>query len=276
MFFAAIWDDLNFSGRIGLLVVLFMAFCAIFASWLAPYGESQIVGDVWEPIGGQFVFGTDQIGRDLLSRLIFGARNTIALALLATTVSFTAGAVLGFVAATMGGGVDQVLSRLVDVCISIPTLIASLIILSALGTATPTLVLVIGFIYTMPVFRIARAVAVDIEVMDYVEAARLRGENMWWIMRKEILPNAMTPLAAEFGLRFCFVFLLISSLSFLGLGLQPPLADWGAMVRGNADGIAWGFYHPLLPAACIATLTIGINLLIDRWVHKASGLRDDQ
>ena len=276
MFFAAIWDDLNFSARIGLLVVLFMAFCAIFAPWLAPYGESQIVGDVWEPIGGQFVFGTDQIGRDLLSRLIFGARNTIALALLATTVSFTAGAVLGFVAATMGGGVDQVLSRLVDVCISIPTLIASLIILSALGTATPTLVLVIGFIYTMPVFRIARAVAVDIEVMDYVEAARLRGENMWWIMRKEILPNAMTPLAAEFGLRFCFVFLLISSLSFLGLGLQPPLADWGAMVRSNADGIAWGFYHPLLPAACIATLTIGINLLIDRWVHKASGLRDDQ
>ncbi|MED5396399.1 MAG: ABC transporter permease [Pseudomonadota bacterium] len=276
MFFAAIWDDLNFSARIGLLVVLFMAFCAIFAPWLAPYGESQIVGDVWEPIGGQFVFGTDQIGRDLLSRLIFGARNTIALALLATTVSFTAGAVLGFVAATMGGGVDQVLSRLVDVCISIPTLIASLIILSALGTATPTLVLVIGFIYTMPVFRIARAVAMDIEVMDYVEAARLRGENMWWIMRKEILPNAMTPLAAEFGLRFCFVFLLISSLSFLGLGLQPPLADWGAMVRGNADGIAWGFYHPLLPAACIATLTIGINLLIDRWVHKASGLRDDQ
>lgn len=276
MIFSALWKDLNFSARIGLSVVLFMAFCAIFAPWLAPYGESQIVGDVWEPIGGKFIFGTDQIGRDLLSRLIYGARNTIALAMLSTMVSFTFGAVLGFIAATTGGVVDQVLSRLVDVCISIPTLIASLIILSALGTATLTLVLVIGFIYTMPVFRIARAVAMDIEVMDYVEAARVRGENMWWIMRKEILPNAMTPLAAEFGLRFCFVFLLISSLSFLGLGLQPPLADWGAMVRGNADGIAWGFFHPLLPAACIAALTIGINLLIDRWVHKASGLRDDQ
>lgn len=276
MIFSALWKDLNFSARIGLIVVLFMAFCAIFAPWLAPYGESQIVGDVWEPIGGEFIFGTDQIGRDILSRLFFGARNTIALALLSTTVSFSMGAVLGFIAATMGGTVDQLLSRLVDVCISVPTLIASLIILSALGTATPTLVLVIGFIYTMPVFRIARAVAMDIEVMDYVEAARVRGENMWWIMRKEILPNALTPLAAEFGLRFCFVFLLISSLSFLGLGLQPPLADWGAMVRGNADGIAWGFFHPLLPAACIAILTIGINLLIDRWVHKASGLRDDQ
>ena len=273
---AAIWHDLNLSARIGLFIVLFMAFCAMFAPWLAPYGQSEIVGDVWEPIGGAFIFGTDQIGRDLLSRLIYGARNTIALALLSTMVSFTGGAVLGFIAATMGGNVDQVLSRVVDVIISIPTLIASLIVLSALGTATPTLIVVIGIIYAMPVFRIARAVAMDIEVMDYVEAARLRGEGLWWLMRREILPNAMTPLAAEFGLRFCFVFLLISSLSFLGLGLQPPLADWGAMVRGNADGIAWGFLHPLLPAACIASLTIGINLLVDRWVHKASGLRDDE
>ena len=273
---AAIWHDLNLSARIGLFIVLFMAFCATFAPWLAPYGQSEIVGDVWEPIGGAFIFGTDQIGRDLLSRLIYGTRNTIALALLSTMVSFTGGAVLGFIAATMGGNVDQVLSRMVDVIISIPTLIASLIVLSALGTATLTLVVVIGIIYAMPVFRIARAVAMDIEVMDYVEAARLRGEGLWWLMRREILPNAMTPLAAEFGLRFCFVFLLISSLSFLGLGLQPPLADWGAMVRGNADGIAWGFLHPLLPAACIAALTIGINLLVDRWVHKASGLRDDE
>ena len=275
----SLWNDLNLSARIGLGIVVFFAFCAIFAPWLAPYGESEIVGDVWEPIGlfgGEYFFGTDQIGRDMLSRLIFGARNTMALAIVSTAVSFTAGAVLGFIAATMGGYVDNVLSRIVDVCISIPTLIASLIVLSALGTATHTLILVIGIIYAMPVFRIARAVAMDIEVMDYVEAARLRGEGLWWIMRREILPNALTPLAAEFGVRFCFVFLLIASLSFLGLGLQPPLAEWGAMVRGNADGIAWGFMHPIIPAACIALLTIGINLLIDRWVHKASGLRDDQ
>ncbi|MFV2031261.1 MAG: ABC transporter permease [Gammaproteobacteria bacterium] len=272
----AIWDDLNLSARIGLGIVLFFAATAIFAPWLAPYGQSEIVGDVWEPFFGQFFFGTDQIGRDMLTRLIYGARNTMGLAIVSTTVSFTAGAVLGFVAATRGGLVDQVLSRIVDVCISIPTLIASLIILSALGTATTTLILVIGVIYALPVFRIARAVAMDIEVMDYVEAARLRGEGLWWLMRKEILPNALTPLAAEFGVRFCFVFLLIASLSFLGLGLQPPLADWGAMVRDNADGIAWGFLHPIIPAASIALLTIGINLLIDRWVHKASGLRDDQ
>lgn len=272
----AFWKDLNLSARIGFCIVTFFAFCAVFAPWLAPYGESEIVGDVWDPIGGEFLLGTDQIGRDLLTRLIFGARNTMALAIVSTLVSFGAGAILGFVAATRGGLTDHVLSRMVDVVISIPTLIASLIVLSAVGTTTTTLILVIGIIYAMPVFRIARAVAMDIEVMDYVEAARLRGEGLWWLMTREILPNALTPLAAEFGLRFCFVFLLIASLSFLGLGLQPPLADWGGMVRGNAGGIAWGFMHPLLPAACIAALTIGINLLIDRWVHKASGLRDDQ
>lgn len=272
----AFWKDLNLSARIGFSIVTFFAFCAVFAPWLAPYGESEIVGDVWDPIGGEFLLGTDQIGRDLLTRLIFGARNTMALAIVSTLVSFGAGAILGFVAATRGGLTDHVLSRMVDVVISIPTLIASLIVLSAVGTTTTTLILVIGIIYAMPVFRIARAVAMDIEVMDYVEAARLRGEGLWWLMTREILPNALTPLAAEFGLRFCFVFLLIASLSFLGLGLQPPLADWGGMVRGNAGGIAWGFMHPLLPAACIAALTIGINLLIDRWVHKASGLRDDQ
>ncbi len=267
--------DLNWSARVGLFIILFFAVCAIFAPWLAPYGESEIVGDVWEPIGGEFLFGTDIIGRDMLSRLIFGARNTIVLALLTTICSFTLGSVMGFVAATKGGMIDQFLSRIVDIVISVPTLICALIVVSAVGTSFFVLATVIGIIYAMPVYRIARAVAMDIEVMDYVEVARLRGEGLWWIMKREILPNAMTPLAAEFGLRFCFVFLLISGLSFLGLGLQPPLADWGAMVRSNSEGIAWGFLHPLIPASCIALLTIGINLLVDSLVHKASGLRDD-
>ncbi|SVA04041.1 uncharacterized protein METZ01_LOCUS56895 [marine metagenome] len=274
-FFRAI-GRLPWSARIGLLILFFFAMCILFAPWIAPYGESQIVGDVWEPIGGTFLFGTDQIGRDLLSRLVYGARNTISLALLTTALSFLFGSLMGFLAATMRGWVDQVLSRFVDIIISIPTLIFALIVLSAVGTAIPVLVTVIGIVYAMPVYRIARAVAMDIEIMEYVEAARLRGEGLWWIMWREILPNALTPLAAEFGLRFCFVFLLISGLSFLGLGLQPPLADWGAMVRGNADGIAWGIYHGLIPAGCIALLTISVNLLVDWLVHKASGLREDQ
>ena len=267
--------EMNWASRLGLLVVSGFGFCAIFAPWLAPYGQSEIVGDVWEPLFGKFFFGTDQIGRDMLSMLIYGARNMIALALLTTGCAFGMGSLLGFLAATMGGWVDQVLSRFVDVVISIPTLIFALIVLSSTGTSILSLVTVIAIIYAMPVYRIARAVAMDIEVMDYVEAARLRGEGLWWIMRKEILPNALTPLAAEFGLRFCFVFLLISGLSFLGLGLQPPLADWGAMVRDNGGGIAWGFMHPLVPATCIALLTIGINLIVDSVVQKASGLRKD-
>ena len=266
---------MNWASRLGLLVVSGFGFCAIFAPWLAPYGQSEIVGDVWEPLFGKFFFGTDQIGRDMLSMLIYGARNMIALALLTTGCAFGLGSLLGFLAATMGGWVDQVLSRFVDVVISIPTLIFALIVLSSTGTSIFALVTVISIIYAMPVYRIARAVAMDIEVMDYVEAARLRGEGLWWIMRKEILPNALTPLATEFGLRFCFVFLLISGLSFLGLGLQPPLADWGAMVRDNGGGIAWGFMHPLVPATCIALLTIGINLIVDSVVQKASGLRED-
>ena len=267
--------EMNWASRLGLLVVSGFGFCAIFAPWLAPYGQSEIVGDVWEPLFGEFFFGTDQIGRDMLTMLIYGARNMIALALLTTACAFGLGSLLGFLAATMGGWVDQVLSRFVDVVISIPTLIFALIVLSSTGTSILALVTVIAIIYAMPVYRIARAVAMDIEVMDYVEAARLRGEGLWWIMRQEILPNALTPLAAEFGLRFCFVFLLISGLSFLGLGLQPPLADWGAMVRDNGGGIAWGFMHPLVPATCIALLTIGINLIVDSAVQKASGLREE-
>jgi peptide/nickel transport system permease protein len=268
--------EMSWASRFGVFVVSLFGLCAIFAPWLAPYGQSQIVGDVWEPLFGKFVFGTDQIGRDMLSMLIYGARNMIGLALLTTACAFGLGSLLGFLAATMRGWVDQALSRFVDVIISIPTLIFALIVLSSTGTSIFALVTVISIIYAMPVYRIARAVAMDIEVMDFVEAARLRGEGLWWIMRKEILPNALTPLAAEFGLRFCFVFLLISGLSFLGLGLQPPLADWGAMVRGNSDGIAWGYMHPLVPATCIALLTIGINLIVDSVVQKASGLRDDQ
>lgn len=267
--------EMSWASRLGLLVVSGFGFCAIFAPWLAPYGQSEIVGDVWEPLFGEFFFGTDQIGRDMLTMLIYGARNMIALALLTTACAFGLGSLMGFLAATMGGWVDQVLSRFVDVVISIPTLIFALIVLSSTGTSIFALVTVIAIIYAMPVYRIARAVAMDIEVMDYVEAARLRGEGLWWIMRREILPNALTPLAAEFGLRFCFVFLLISGLSFLGLGLQPPLADWGAMVRDNGGGIAWGFMHPLVPATCIALLTIGINLIVDSAVQKASGLRED-
>ena len=174
----------------------------------------------------------------------------------------------------VGGWADQILSRLVDMLISIPSLLFALLLLSIFGTSIVTLILVIATLEMTRVFRLSRAVAMDVVVMDFVEAARLRGEGMWWLIRREILPNIMAPLVAEFGLRFCFVFLAISALSFLGLGIQPPTADWGSMVRDNAALITFGDITPLLPAAAIALLTVAINFVVDWMLHRTSGLKD--
>ncbi|MER9959157.1 ABC transporter permease [Mesorhizobium australicum] len=273
----------NWSVRLGLAVVVINVLCALFAPWVAPYGETEIVGDVWEPVmwsatavphDPPAILGTDQLGRDLLSRLMFGARNTIALALVTTALAFGVGVLLGFLAATMKGWVDTLLSTGIDILMAFPTLIFALVVLAVMGTGTTVLIVVIALIGATRVYRISRAVAMDIEVMEYVEAARLRGEGLWWVMKDEILPNALPPLVAEFGLRFCFVFLFISALSFLGLGLQPPTADLGAMVQENAAAISFGILTPLIPAGAIALLTVGVNLVVDSFLHKASGIKD--
>ncbi|MFO7884112.1 MAG: ABC transporter permease [Desulfobacteraceae bacterium] len=262
------------SARVGMGIVLINVLVAIFAPVLAPYGETSIVGDVWTSSSGQFYLGTDHLGRDLFTRLVFGARNTIALAFITTALSFFIGIALGFTAAVKGRWTDQILSRIVDIIMAFPTLIFALMILSVMGSSIPVLIFTIAVLDSTRVYRLSRAVAMDIEVMEFVEAARLRGEGLWWIMRYEILPNALPPLVAEFGLRFCFVFLFIASLSFLGLGLQPPLADWGGMVRENAGAITFGIYTPLVPAAAIAILTVGVNLIVDWALHLSSGLHE--
>ena len=247
---------------------------AIFAPWIAPYSETAVVGNVWEPISAQFYLGTDHIGRDLFTRMVYGARNTIALAFLTTLLSFLLGSCLGFVAAVKKGWIDMGLSRFIDMIMSFPTLIFALMILSVLGSSIPTLIFTIALLDSTRVYRLSRAVAMVIEVMEFVEVARLRGEGLWWIIRHEILPNAMPPLTAEFGLRFCFVFLFIASLSFLGLGIQPPLADWGGMVRENAGAITFGIFTPLIPAGAIAFLTVGVNMIVDWFLHLSSGLHE--
>ena len=257
-----------------MVLVLLNVVAAILAPVIAPYSETEIVGDVWLPVGGEFILGTDQLGRDLYTRLLYGARNTIAIAFVTTMLSFIVGTIGGFLAATLGGWTDLSLSRIVDILMSFPTLIFALMVLSVVGTSVPALILVIAVLDSTRVFRLSRAVAMDIAVMEYVEAARLRGERIWWIMRQEILPNAMPPLVAEFGLRFCFVFLFIASLSFLGLGIQPPSADWGGMVRENGGAITYGIFIPLWPAAAIAVLTVGVNLIVDWFLHVASGLKE--
>jgi peptide/nickel transport system permease protein len=262
------------SARIGMGIVLLNILVAILAPLIAPYGETSVVGDVWESYSSHFYFGTDHIGRDLFTRMVFGARNTIGLAFIITILSFSFGSLMGFIAAVKGGWTDQLLSRIIDILMAFPTLIFALMILSVLGSSITTLIFTIAILDSTRVYRLSRAVAMDIEVMEFVEAARLRGEGLWWIIRQEILPNAMPPLIAEFGLRFCFVFLFIASLSFLGLGLQPPLSDWGGMVRENAGAITFGIYIPLIPAGAIAFLTVGVNLIVDWFLHLSSGLHE--
>ncbi|APG47581.1 ABC transporter permease [Phaeobacter porticola] len=235
---------------------------------LQHFAENTFIGTP-----GDYWLGTDNIGRDLLSRMIYGGRTTIFIATAATILSFTTGSILGFFAAVSGGWVDQVMSRLVDLVMSIPTLIFALVVLSVMPVTVPVLIVVMGLLDSTRVYRLARAVAVDIEVMDYVEAARLRGEKTVWIIFREILPNALSPLVAEMGLRFIFMVLFVSTLSFLGLGVQPPEADWGGIVKENKEGIVYGIPAALLPAIAIATLAISVNLVADWVLNRTTSLK---
>ncbi|PHP28264.1 ABC transporter permease [Limimaricola cinnabarinus] len=279
----------------GILVIILYAIVAIFAGWIAPHGQEAVLGAANIVPGGDpamggdpaFPLGTDRIGRDILSRLIYGAQNTVGLAFATTLLAFFLGGALGLLAAVVGGWLDQLLSRGVDVLMAIPSLIFALLLLTiasvwadgARGLMTLYMVLIIAVIDSTRVFRLARAVGIGIVVMDYVEAAKLRGEGMGHLVFREILPNAMAPLLAEFGLRFCFVFLTIASLSFLGVGIQPPLADWGTMVRDLAQFINFAAFAPmvalapLLPALAIAVLTVGVNFVVDWMLHRSSGLK---
>jgi peptide/nickel transport system permease protein len=262
------------SAQFGILVIILYVLVALFAPLLAPYGETQVVGDGFAPWSGEFLLGTDNLGRDMFSRLVYGARNTLGIAFLTTVLAFLLGGLSGLIAAIKGGWVDQGLSRIVDILMAIPQLIFALLILSVVGTTATSLVLVIALLDATRVFRLSRAVAMNVVVQDFVEAARLRGEGLWWLVTREVLPNAAAPLIAEFGLRFCFVFLFISALSFLGLGIQPPTADWGSMVRDNAVLITFGDISPLLPALAVALITVSVNFVVDWMLHKSSGLKE--
>lgn len=282
----------------GILTILIYAVFAIFAGAIAPYGQEQIIPGVaanvipgGDPaLGGNpdFPLGTDQIGRDILSRLIYGAQNTVGIAFATTVLAFLLGGTLGFLAATLGGWLDQLLSRAVDVLMAIPSLIFALLLMTIAQIWAPQLgipltvfmVLIIAVIDSTRVYRLARAVGQNIVVMDYIEAAKLRGEGLGYLVFREILPNATAPLLAEFGLRFCFVFLTIAALSFLGVGIQPPLADWGTMVRDLSGFVNFAQFAPmaatapLLAAGAIALLTIAVNFVVDWMLHKSSGLKE--
>lgn len=258
----------------GMFVIFVYAIAGIFAPWIAPYGEAEIISSAFAPADENMLLGADQLGRDMFSRLIYGTRNSVGLALTATLAAFIMGATAGLLAATKGGFIDNFLARFADVIMSIPALIFALLMLSIFGPSMPVIIIAVSIIYAPRVFRLTRAVAGDVVVMDYIEAAKLRGEGTGYLIRREILPNSTAPLIAEFGLEFCFVFLLVAGLSFLGLGIQPPTADWGSMVRENATLISFGEITPLIPAAAIALLTVGVNFVVDWMLHRSSGLKE--
>lgn len=258
----------------GMFVIFTYAIAGFFAPVIAPYGEAEVVSSAFAPADENLLLGADQLGRDIFSRIVYGTRNTVGLALVATILAFVMGALAGLFAAVRGGWFDQFMGRVADVIMSVPSLIFALLMLSIFGTSLIVIVIVVAVIYSPRVFRLTRAVAGNIVVMDYIEASTLRGEGNWHLIRKEILPNSTAPLIAEFGLEFCFVFLLIAGLSFLGLGIQPPTADWGSMVRENATLISFGDITPLIPAAAIALLTVAVNFVVDWMLFRSSGLKE--
>ncbi|WP_417723213.1 ABC transporter permease [Salipiger sp.] len=291
-----LFRQMPLTAAFGILVILIYAITAVFAAWLAPYGQAEVFAQVNALPGGNaatggnpdHLLGTDQIGRDLLSRLLYGAQNTVGIAFATTCIAFFLGGTLGFLAATMQGWLDQTLSRIVDVLMAIPSLIFALLLMTIASAwagsekwlLTVYMVLIIAVIDSTRVFRLSRAVGMNIVVMDYIEAAKLRGEGLPHLIFKEILPNAYAPLLAEFGLRFCFVFLTIAALSFLGVGIQPPLADWGTMVRDLAQFINFAAFSPLtaalplMAAGAIALLTVAVNFVVDWMLHRSSGLKE--
>jgi peptide/nickel transport system permease protein len=265
--------NMGFSASISLFIISLMAGAALLAPIIAPYAPNDIVSDIWRAPCSRFLLGTDNVGRDVLSRLIWGARITFIVAGGATLLSFTLGVLFGFAAAMMRGWADQLLSRAVDLLMAIPTLIFALAVLSVLPANLKVLILVIALLDATRVFRVSRAIAADVVVMEFVEAAQVRGESWGWIMWREIMPNAISPLLAELGLRFVFAVIFLSTLSFLGLGIQPPTADWGGMVRDNKDGIVFGVSAALIPGGAIAALAISVNFVVDGVLQSTTSLR---
>ena len=268
---------LSLAGKIGVVVLIFWAIIVAIGPTISPYHEADILdeelfvvpgGDEYpdtdfQPPSKIVLLGTDYLGRDTLSRILYGARTTIGISFISTVLAYLIGVTLGIAAAVGSKVLDTILSRLNDALLSLPSLMMALVMIAALGSSIPLLILLTGIIYAASVFRIARSLGQEVMVSDFVEAARVRGEGLWWIITREILPNIAMPLATDFGLRFVWIILFISALSFLGLGVQPPMSDWGSMVKENLPGLIYGSMAPILPSLAIATLTISVNMIVD-------------
>jgi peptide/nickel transport system permease protein len=259
----------NWVGAVCVLIILGWALVAVFSPWLAPHGVGDVVDtDYFGPMTRELPLGSDYLGRDMLSRILYGARYTVGVSLAAVILACGTGVTLGMAAAVTGGWFDAALSRFLDALNSIPSKLFGLVVVAAVGSTIPVLIVTLAVIYVPGSYRFARALAVNVNAMDFISVARLRGERLPYLIRAEILPNILGPVFADVGLRFVFVVLLLSGLSFLGLGVQPPNADWGALVRENIGGLPFGAPAVMAPSVAIASLTIAINLLIDNLPRK--------
>ncbi|CAN7362013.1 ABC transporter permease [Mesorhizobium sp. LjNodule214] len=256
-------------GVVAALVILAWTLVAILAPYVIPHSIGDIVDDdYFGPMRQGLWLGSDYLGRDMLSRVLMGARYTVGISLAAVSIACFSGVVLGMIAAVTGGWLDTCLSRFLDAMNSIPSKLFGLVVVAAVGSSIPVLILTLAVIYIPGAYRFARALAVNINTMDFITVARVRGESTVYLIGSEILPNIIRPVLADFGLRFVFIVLLLSGLSFLGLGLQPPLADWGALVRENIGGLPFAAPAVIVPSLAIASLTISVNLLIDNLPQK--------
>jgi len=256
-------------GMVGTALILFWVFVAIFAPLLAPFEPNSSIQPFAKPGaaalkgGGTFWLGTDHIGRDILSRIIWGSRTVLIYAPLATLSAYTVGILMGLAAGYRGGWVDDVLSRIADIILSFPVLVLYIIIIATIGASGINIIIAITFASSPGIMRIVRGLVLDLRNRDYVAAAQTRGESDWRVMLIEILPNARGPLIVDACLRLGYVIITIGVLGFLGLGLPPPDPDWGGMVNETRQ-MAMAFPHmTLFPCIAISSLILGFNLLAD-------------
>jgi peptide/nickel transport system permease protein len=247
---------------IGIAILLFWIAAAIFGPLVVPYpaNATDLLNTLMPPSAAHW-FGTDQYGRDIFSRVIVGARDILIVAPLATLLSTVLGAIIGLVTGYFGGVTDEVISRLIDALLALPILIIAMLVITALGNSDATIVVIIGISFGLLIGRTVRAAVLAERDLDYIAAANLRGENPLYIMFVEILPNVIPPLTVEMTVRLGYAIFIVASLSFLGLGIQPPSSDWGLAISQNYGQIAGGFWWTVLfYALAIGSLVIGVNL----------------
>jgi peptide/nickel transport system permease protein len=258
---------------VGVVMVALALGVALFGPFFAPYPPDAIFGVAFGKPSSQHLLGLDFVGRDALSRFLWGGRTAIFIALAGTIAGVVVGIVIGTVSAYRRGWFDEVFGRLTDLTLAFPALIFALLLLAAFGSSIPIVVVAIAVTTVPGVTRIARAAALEVVDLPYVEAARARGEHILYVMGREILPNIRRPLLVDFGLRVTASILLVAALSFLGLGLKPPAADWGLMIGENRIALTVQPWPVIVPIVAIAFITIGINLLLDGYRRHTGAWR---